>query len=177
MLLTTLHLALRPLEIGDAAHFARLLGNDHAALKQMAQMPVPCTEQAAAEWIVTRLGPGAHIFGIVKRSDNDFVGVVGFGGDPAMPEMGYWIGKPYRGRGYATEAIVAVVRHAATLGVPRIHADTFLDNPASARVLAKAGFATTGRVRRNFPARGGLRDLLRHECVPGEEAQAVSSSG
>jgi [ribosomal protein S5]-alanine N-acetyltransferase len=177
MLLVTPRLALRPLELDDAAHFARLLGGDPAALRQMAQMPVPCTEAAAQDWIATRLGPGAHIFGILQRSDNSFVGVVGFGGDPAMPEMGYWIGQPYRGKGYATEAIIRVVEHAATLDVPRIHADTFLDNPASARVLAKAGFVTTGQVQRVFPARGGRRELLRHERVPGADGQAVNSSG
>lgn len=177
MLLATPNLALRALELSDAIHFARLLGNDPEALRQMAQMPVPCTEVAAAEWIATRLGPGAHIFGILQRNDNQFVGVVGFGGDPAMPEMGYWIGKPYRGKGYATEAIIRVVEHAAMLGIPRIHADTFLDNPASARVLAKAGFVTTGTVQRNFPARGGRRDLLRHERVPQAPDEAVSSRG
>lgn len=176
MRLVTPLLVLRPLEIEDAIHFERLLGDDPAALRQMAQMPVPCTEAAAAEWIATRLGPGAHIFGILQRSDESFVGVVGFGGDPAMPEMGYWIGKPYRGKGFATEAIASVVAHAGTLGVPRIHADTFLDNPASARVLAKAGFTTTGQVERLFPARGGRRDLLRHERVPAE-AQALNSRG
>jgi [ribosomal protein S5]-alanine N-acetyltransferase len=176
MLLVTPHLALRPLELSDAIHFARLLGDDPDALRQMAQMPVPCTEEAAAEWIATRLGPGAHIFGILQHN-SEFVGVVGFGGDPAMPEMGYWIGRPYRGKGYATEAIIRVIEHAAALGIPRIHADTFLDNPASARVLAKAGFVTTGTVQRNFPARGGRRALLRHERVPQAPDDAVSSSG
>jgi 8-oxo-dGTP diphosphatase len=176
MTLVTARLVLRPLELEDAAHFARLLGDDPDALRQMAQMPMPCTEAAAMEWIATRLGPGAHIFAILQRSDGDFIGVVGFGGDPAMPEMGYWIGKAHRGKGHATEAILCVVEHAARLGVPRIHADTFLDNPASARVLAKAGFTTTGQVERVFPARGGRRELLRHERVPGH-GQAVSASG
>jgi RimJ/RimL family protein N-acetyltransferase len=177
MLLITEHLILRPLELTDAVHFARLLGDDPGALRQMAQMPVPCTEPAARNWIATRLGPDAQIFGILQRNDSSFIGVVGFGGDPAMPEMGYWIGKAYRGHGYATEAIVRVVAHAASLGVPRIHADTFLDNPASARVLAKAGFITTGMVERVFPARGGRRELFRHERIPGGEYQAINSSG
>lgn len=167
MILTTPRLILRPLQLDDAIHFAEQLGDDLGALRQMAQMPVPCTEPAAREWIASRLGPEASVFGILRRSDTSFVGVVGFGGDARMPEMGYWIGQAYRGQGYATEAIIRVVEHAAGLGVPRIHADTFLDNPASARVLAKAGFTVTGTVERNFPARGGRRQLHRHERVPG----------
>lgn len=166
MLLTTPRLVLRPLELDDALHFEELLGDDLEALLQMAQMPVPCTEPAARGWIASRLGPEASVFGILRRGDTAFMGVVGFGGDASMPEMGYWIGRAYRGQGYATEAIRRVVEYAASLGVPRIHADTFLDNPASARVLAKAGFTTTGTVERMFPARGGRRELHRHERVP-----------
>lgn len=162
LFLTSTHLSLRPLSPDDACHFARLLGDDHAALLQMAQMPDPCTEPAARAWIVSRLGPGAHVFAILRGADEAFIGVVGFGGVAAMPEMGYWIGRDYRGQGYATEAIGEVVAYARALGVPRIHADTFPDNPASARVLAKAGFVTLGMVERHFPARGGRRELLRH---------------
>jgi RimJ/RimL family protein N-acetyltransferase len=162
MFLDSTRLLLRPLLSDDAVHFARLLGDDHAALQQMAQMPDPCSEPAARDWIASRLGPGAHVFAIVRRQDGSFLGVVGFGGNPAMPEMGYWIGKPYRQSGYATEAIGCVVDYARELGVPRIHADTFPDNPASARVLAKSGFVTTGTVERIFPARGGRRELFRH---------------
>ena len=44
----------------DATHFERLLGGDSEALQQMAQMPDPCTEPAAREWIEARIGPGGH---------------------------------------------------------------------------------------------------------------------
>lgn len=168
-ILTSARLTLRPLVPEDGAHFARLLGPDRDALRQMAQMPDPCTEPAARRWIQTRLGPGGHVFAILRRTDDEFLGVIGFGGAPAMPEMGYWIGRPYRGQGYATEAIQRLVAYAATIGVPQIHADTFPDNPASARVLSKAGFVATGLVERIFPARGGRRELFRHvRTLPAE---------
>ncbi len=161
-MLETDRLVLKALRPADAAHFVRLLGDDPDALRQMAQMPDPCTETAARRWIATRIGPGSHVFGIRRRADIAFIGIVGFGGQPSMPEMGYWVGRPYRNQGYITEAIVRVVEYAAGLGVPRIHADTFPDNPASAHVLGKAGFVTTGMVERLFPARGGRRQLFRH---------------
>ena len=155
-------LTLRPLVPDDAAHFERLLGDDQDALRQMAQMPDPCTEQAAREWIEARVGPGGHVFAIVRTSDGEFLGIVGFGGEPTMPELGYWIGREFRGNGYATEAIRGIVAYAATINVPRLHADTFPDNPASARALAKAGFVRVGTAQRDFPARGGMRLLHRH---------------
>ena len=61
------------------------------------------------------------------------------------------------GRGYATEAgraVVAIARHA--LGLKRLNAGHFIDNPASGRVLTKLGFRATGRVEpRHSRARGG----------------------
>ncbi len=160
--ITTPRLVLRPLVADDAAHFARLLGPDPVAVQQMAQMPDPCTEPAARAWIEARLGPGASVFAILRRSDGEFLGVAGYGGQTEMPEMGYWLGAPYRGQGYTTEAIKALLEFARQAGVPRLHADTFPGNPASERVLAKAGFTAVGTVQRNFPARGGVRELTRH---------------
>jgi RimJ/RimL family protein N-acetyltransferase len=158
----TKRLILRPLVASDAVHFARLLGPDPEAVRQMAQMPDPCTEEAAREWIDARLGPGGYVFAILRHSDGEFLGIAGFGGPTDMPEMGYWIGAGFRGQGYATEAIRGLVEYAGLIGVPRLHADTFPNNPASERVLAKTGFTVAGTVERNFPARGGRRHLTRH---------------
>lgn len=158
----TQRLILRPLAADDAVHFARLLGPDPDAIQQMAQMPDPCTADAAREWIEARLGPGGHVFAILRRTNGEFLGVAGFGGSADMPELGYWIGAAYRGQDYTTEAVRGLVEYAGFIGVPRLHADTFPNNPASVRVLTKVGFAPTGIVERYFPARGGLRELTRH---------------
>src|SRR5258708_20575913 len=159
--IVTSRLILRPLVSDDAVHFARLLGPDGGAGREMAEMPDPCTEPAARGWIGARLGPGAYVFAIVRRADHEFLGVAGFGGPLDLPEMGYWMGAPYRGQGYTTEAIIALVERARHSGVPRLHADTFPNNPASARVLAKAGFTAVGTVQRHFPPRRRLRELSR----------------
>ena len=60
--------------------------------------------------------------------------------------MGYWIARPYWGRGYATEACVALIDIARALGITSLEGSHFLDNPASARVLEKLGFEPTGLV-------------------------------
>jgi RimJ/RimL family protein N-acetyltransferase len=69
-------------------------------------------------------------------------------GDPPrrMPRLGYWIGRPYWGRGYATEAIGALTAHsfAAFPDADVIGAGVFADNPASRRVLEKLGFHNAG---------------------------------
>jgi RimJ/RimL family protein N-acetyltransferase len=74
-------------------------------------------------------------------------------------EIGCWIARPFWGLGYATEAARHVMKIARSLGLPPLTACHFVDNPASGRVLRKAGFRPTGAiVRRPCRARGGLVD-------------------
>lgn len=71
-------------------------------------------------------------------------------------ELFCWIGKDYRGRGYATEAVRAVVTQARALGYRRILASHFADNKGAAQVLKEVGFEPTGETRKRFCAgRGG----------------------
>lgn len=149
-------LALRALRMEDAESIVALLGDDKHAVLQMSHMPWPCTLTAAREWIAHRRGPDGNTFAITRIVDAAFLGAIGFGGLPEMPGVGYWIGRPYWSRGYATEALQLVIGHARSLGAKGLQAETFPENPASARVLAKCGFRQRGALRRNYPARGGL---------------------
>lgn len=88
------------------------------------------------------LGPFGHRL-VVERSSGLVVGSIGLFWPPADGELeiGYGIVASRRGRGYATEATVAMTAHAFTApGVRAVHAEVELSNPPSARVLEKAGF-------------------------------------
>ena len=66
-------------------------------------------------------------------------------GEPGQAEIGYWIGKPWWGRGYATEAAGTLVRHCfADVGFRQLTCGHFVDNPASERVIKKFGFRRVG---------------------------------
>ncbi|HON39230.1 MAG TPA: GNAT family N-acetyltransferase [Deltaproteobacteria bacterium] len=156
-------LILRPLIPNDAVHFARLLGPDQSGVRMTATIPDPCTEEAAREWIVQNTSQETgHIFAITHAQSGEFMGAIGFGDSPGNGDLGYWIGKPFRGKGYATEAIRRIVTHASHLGIRRLFAETFLTNPASSRVLIKNGFRLAGKGTRNIPARGGSRAVLKY---------------
>lgn len=88
--------------------------------------------------------------------------------------LGYWIAREHWGQGYATEAARALVCLARALGHRRLVADHFVDNPASGRVLRKAGFRATGqrRLRRSL-GRGGEAWTLGYDI----ELDAVSGDG
>jgi len=160
--LCTKRLRLRLLKPADAAEIARLLLNDSEAVQMSASMSDPMTEAAALDWIERRTSPDQHVFAILLVSSGQFIGSIGFGGAREMPYVGYWLGRQHWNQGYATEAVQALVEYARWLGIPSLQADTFPNNPASARVLAKVGFANTGRIKLNLPLRGGLRELDHH---------------
>jgi RimJ/RimL family protein N-acetyltransferase len=65
-------------------------------------------------------------------------------------EMGYWLGEPFWGQGIMSEAVAALARFAfETFDLNRIYAEPFANNPASARVLEKAGFVREARLSAN----------------------------
>ena len=152
-------LLLRPLGLADARHFSTLFDGDWDAVRQTGRMPYPPTEAAVRRWIAGHLGARNHTFLLIRRQDRAVLGSGGFGGTGSVAELGYSLGRAYWGRGYATEAVRAMLDHAGPLGLRQLDAYSFIDNPASARVLEKAGFTELGVVVRRYPARGGQREV------------------
>jgi [ribosomal protein S5]-alanine N-acetyltransferase len=159
--IVTERLRLRLLIAEDAPHFVRLFENDWDAVKQTGRMPYPVTEPAMRDWIALHAAGPSRTFLMARKEDGAALGGVGFGGIGDVHELGYALGRPYWGQGYATEGVLAMIEYARALGLKALQAFTFVENPASARVLRKAGFADLGIARRDYPMRGGLR-RVRH---------------
>jgi ribosomal-protein-alanine N-acetyltransferase len=76
-------------------------------------------------------------------------------------EIGYWLGRSFWGRGIASSAVRAVTEHAfEQFDLNRLHAGVFAWNPASARVLEKAGYGLEGRLRSAVTKDGRTTDQL-----------------
>ena len=87
---------------------------------------------------------GEAVFLITLRNET-MIGACGIVLQEQPAELGYWLGVPYWGKGYATEALHAVIDFAFTdLGHDSLHAGARVTNPASRRVLEKCGFQWTG---------------------------------
>lgn len=139
----TKRLVLRPLSDADAPRIAQL-GSDWDVASMTARMPYPYTQEAAHQWI-GEIDPGEEVYGIELHGE--LIGVTGFtpAEDGLSAEVGYWLGKDYWGSGYATEAARAVIDHCFSReGFSFLTCGHFADNPASARVIRKLGFAETG---------------------------------
>jgi 8-oxo-dGTP diphosphatase len=161
--LLTERLRLRPLEPADAADLFRLI-NDFEVAKQLARVPFPYPRDLADEWIATtraQLGTGAGVhLAIAGRDDPVLLGGIGIAIDAETREgeLGYWIARRFWGHGVASEAAARLVSWAlANLPVTRIVARAALDNPASHRVLEKAGFVPAGEGESFSMARGESR--------------------
>jgi RimJ/RimL family protein N-acetyltransferase len=147
-------LALRALAMTDAPAIARH-ANDPDVARMTTGIPLPYTLDLA-EKFVERAGWGdaaREALFAVEAIDGDagaeVVGLVGFHpNDEGATEIGYWLGRPFWGRGYMTEAVCAAMAWAGgAWGRRYIVSGYFADNPASGRVLVKAGFLPTGEVR------------------------------
>ena len=163
--LQTKRLTLRPYTPSDIPALVPLIGACEVAATTL-RIPYPYTESDARDFIACTQedlsnGSALHL-GIALREGNTLCGGVGLRieSDHRRAELGYWIGVPYWGSGYATEAASAVLKYGfETLGMHRIFAGHFANNSASARVLRKIGMRHEGCQRAHILKWGEFLDL------------------
>jgi RimJ/RimL family protein N-acetyltransferase len=129
-------------------------------------IPHPYEDGVAEEWIKTHPaafaeGKGIHC-AIVLRVAGELCGAIGLtiGNDNDKAALGYWMGKPYWGQGYCTEAARAIVQYGfETIGLHRIYSTHFSNNLASGRVMQKIGMTYEGCLRQHTLKWGNYEDV------------------
>lgn len=144
-LLTTARLHLRAPRMNDIEAIAGLANNLKIA-EQTRRMPYPYTRADAEHWIGSVSGSPDMTFLVNCAQTGSVIGAAGCGiMEDNDLEVGYWIGEPHWGKGYATEAVQAVIDHIFDLGrVDRLYGRCRVVNMASRRVLMKCGFQFVG---------------------------------
>lgn len=172
--LNTNRLILRPFVPSDAPAIAALCHERDIAATTLL-IPHPYTLADAERWLATHpdgWASGSTInFAVTLRPGGPLVGAVGLtiNRDHSRAELGYWTGKPFWGRGYATEAARAVVKWGFdSLGLERIFAYHFARNAASGRVLKKIGMTPEGLARRQVKKWGEYHDSPLYSILRGE---------
>jgi RimJ/RimL family protein N-acetyltransferase len=141
----TKRLVLRAPIRGDVPEMVRLADN-RAIASRLATLPSPYTRADGVGFVeIIAQRPDERPYAITL--DEKFVGVIGFSFVAGKaPELGYWLGEPYWGKGYMTEAARALVEAAHKTGsFGTIVAQALADNEASIHVLEKAGFKRSGK--------------------------------
>ena len=183
--LETERLVIRPFCDTDANAVQSLLqSREIAANTSSIEHPYP--EGAAALWIATHAGCWARgesvVFAMVEKHKLEQVrGAIGLEihARDENAELGYWVGEPWWGRGYATEAAEAVLQFGfSVLGLRKIYAHHHAKNPASGRVMQKVGMQQEGYMKCHVKKWGRFEDVIYYgKLCPLDEDTSTANEG
>lgn len=172
--LTTDRLVLRPFSPDDAPR-VQLLAGEWEIASVTANIPHPYEDGMAETWIrghPEAFGAGTSAsFAVTLKKDGLLIGAMGlhFSARNHAAEIGYWIGLPYWGQGYCTEAAQAVLKYGfEERGLNRIQARHITENPASGRVMQKIGMRYEGTMRQAIFTWGTFKDSAMYAVVQEE---------
>jgi RimJ/RimL family protein N-acetyltransferase len=129
-------------------------------------IPHPYKDGMAEAWIRTHApryeADELATFALTLRQTQELVGAIGLmiNRPHARAELGYWVGIPFWNQGYATEAAHEILRFGfEELELNRIFAQHLVRNPASGRVMQKAGMQHEARLRQHINKWGRFEDI------------------
>jgi [ribosomal protein S5]-alanine N-acetyltransferase len=142
--------------------------NDKEIYDRTLRIPYPYTDTNAEEWLAVIAKAteqqGRPVHWAVRTTEDDLIGVCGFSdfklGKSHRAEIGYWLAKPFWGRGIMTAVVQRVCQYGfEEFGLVKIIAQVRSENMASARVLEKCGFQQEGFLRKHFLKDGQFLDV------------------
>ena len=153
----------------DVEAIVRHANNRNVWINLRDRFPYPYTASDARRWLESVVGFQPETNFAIAVGD-EAAGGIGFSiqYDVARrsAEIGYWLGEEVWGRGIATDALLAVTDYAfANFDLCRLYANVFAWNPASARVLEKAGYSFEGRLKRSVTKDGQTIDQLMYAII------------
>ena len=165
-ILMTDRLVLRAPQPRDAAQITERVGLKDVAWN-LGRVPYPYALSDAEAFIKHATEAWADNRGCIFMLEHPTDGVIGCTGldlhGERYWEIGYWVGKPWWGQGFVTEAATAVMNWAENeMGFSEFVSGHFIDNPKSGRVLSKLGFKSVGLVEHMGAARGVLTPAMRY---------------
>lgn len=153
----------------DAAALAKYANNRKVWRNVRDAFPHPYRMQDATAWIRMAGRQFPEVSFAIANAE-EVIGTIGLGLQTDVnyrsAEIGYWLGEPFWGRGIATAALLALTEYAFdNYDLIRLFAYVYEWNPASARVLEKAGYAFEGRLRKSATKDGQAIDQLLYAAV------------
>ena len=146
-ILKTERLVLRPFEAADASRVAHLIGNWNVA-RMLASPPFPYARTDAVKYIAADQAArrDASYSAYAITLEEGLIGCISVALTKRGPNLGYWLGEPFWGRGLMSEAACAVTAEffRAMTKEPVLTSGVFAENPASLAIQRKLGFETVG---------------------------------
>ncbi|WP_078382247.1 GNAT family N-acetyltransferase [Sutcliffiella halmapala] len=158
----TKRLLLRPLQKEDA-HRIEELASDYELAKTTLTVPHPYPQGGAVEFIEsTSKAKDLLLYAIVVKESNSLIGLINIKLTSVYErgELGYWVGRPYWGQGFGTEAAKSIIDYGfEELNLNKIYAGAFTDNPGSWRIMEKVGMKYEGTWKQHAKRFGRYVDL------------------
>ena len=154
VVLETERLSLRKPTLADVKGIARIV-NDRRIAENTRRLPHPYRQDDAVRFIKDMAKARAETVFLIEEHHTP-IGMVGIDWrQPDSPELGYWLGVEYWGRGFGTEAARAVIDYAfEEFDIEHMISGARVVNPASRNILEKCGFQWTGVELHRFDALG-----------------------
>src|SRR5262245_59279986 len=180
--------------VNDSIHLSEIAPSDKAALvehlndreihSRLLHVPHPYTVKDADEWLErvakNTQQQGQPVNFAIRERDATLIGGIGYNdievGKSHRAELGYWLAKSHWGRGIMADVVRRYCRHGfEQLGLAKITAHAFIDNPASARVLEKVGFVRECLLHKHFRKDDKLLDVWLYANFASEKSTESSS--
>lgn len=172
--LETPRLRLRAFRVDDAPDVQRYVG-EYDVARMTSTIPYPYEDGIAEEWIASHAKERAQentlTWAVELVEEGRLAGAAGLRveSESQAAEAGYWIGRPFWNRGYATEVANTLIGYGFDeLSLHRVFARHFADNPASGRVMQKAGMQYEGTLRHSCRRFGEWRDFAYYSILESE---------
>ena len=163
------HLKLTLFEPTDKPNLVRYL-NDPVLYRNTLRIPSPYTDADAEQWInnVQESREKQEFISnwAIRHIEHGVIGGIGAflrtGVEGHLDEIGYWLGEPFRMQGIMTKVVQVLCdsQFETRPALVRIEAKVHSYNPASERVLKKAGFEREGFARKHTIKNGELIDVI-----------------
>jgi RimJ/RimL family protein N-acetyltransferase len=160
---------LRKLKIDDALILAELANDKEIAQFLTDAFPHPYTLKDAERFIERASSEKPQtVFGITI--EHKLAGAIGVHPKSDVyrktAQLGYWLGAPYRGKGYIGKALEQILAYAfEELDLIRVEAGVYSPNEKSVRALEKAGFKMEGILRDAIVKNNGVLDLKMYSIL------------
>jgi ribosomal-protein-alanine N-acetyltransferase len=166
-------ITIRPWRLSDKTSLLRYANNRNVWINMTDIFPHPYTAEDADRWLWrcgAQQGPQTSM---AIDLGGEAIGAAGIELKRDVyrksADIGYWLGEPFWGRGFTTRALLLMTAYAfANFDLARLQASVFDWNPASARVLEKAGYKLEARLRQRIFKEGRFCDELIYARLRGE---------
>lgn len=171
IILHTSRLILRPFTLADVVQVTKLC-NNYNIYKYTLSMPYPYYDEHFISWIESHdynhANDIAYHLAMSDKDTNEVYGSVGLTHHQHHKhgEVAYWVGEPYWGNGYATEAVQAMIQFAfKEKQFHKVYAMHFASNPASGKVMLKAGMVKEGVLSQHVIKEDKYEDLVQYGII------------